>query len=565
MLVSLTIKNIALIEYAEIPFNKGLNVLSGETGAGKSVIIDSLNFVLGAKAEKSLIRNGETECLVSVEFDVSDENEIKNLFKEFDFEDEDTLLITRKFNLDGKTTIKINGNTATLSMLKKFSSVLVDVHGQSEHFYLLNENNQLKLIDTMCINDIFGIKETIKSDLSLYNEIKSKLKELGGNKTERDTKIDILSYQINEIEKAELKEGEEEELSEIRKKLINEEKISTSLNMLKDSINSEGGVNDILFNAEKVLYGISNLDIHYAELNERLNNVISEIEDIGETASNMIELFDVSEYNIETVEERIDVIKGLKKKYGNNYNEIIAFLENAKKEKQLLENYEETAKELLIKKEEIENKLYNSYIKLSEIRKKTAKNFSENIIKELKDLGMENAKFNVSFNTLTDKENCTFSLNGIDSVSFMFSANLGEEAKPLSEIISGGEMSRFMLAIKAQTAKLNTIGTFIFDEIDAGISGKIAKIVSYKFNKIAKDVQIIAITHLPQISVMADTNILIIKETKDNKTVTEVKILTEDEKVNEIIRLTGGDIKSEISKQHALELINEAKQYKANN
>ena len=565
MLEKLIIKNVALIDSVEINFIKGLNVLSGETGAGKSVIIESLNFVLGAKADKSLIRNGANECLVRAEFNVSDNTILKTVFDDLELEYDDTLIILRKFSVDGKSTIKVNGETVTASMLKRITVNLVDVHGQSEHFYLLKSSNQLKLLDKICGEEINVVKAELLNEYSQYKKIKTELEELGGDDSARLTRLDILDYQINEIENADLKSGEEEQLLEIRNQLNNQEKIIYALKTVKCAIDDEGGVVDILSNAIRSISSISDLSVEYSNLYDKLSSIYSEINDSSEITASLLDSFEYPEYNLDEIENRLDQIKLLKKKYGNDIEDIFAFLNKAKEEKDKLENFNFIAENLLKQKESCEKKLYNQYNVLSELRRKSARDFSINILNELSELGMKKASFAVTFNDFPSIEDCKFnSANGMDEIEFSFSANLGEPLKPLSAVISGGEMSRFMLAVKAQTAKYSDVSTFIFDEIDAGISGVVAKVVAEKFARIAKDVQIIAITHLPQISSMADNNLLIEKRDDGEKTLTYVNKLDNQQKINEIIRLTGGNVSSDAAKINAKELIEQAEKFKNN-
>lgn len=562
MLKKLTIKNVALIVSVEIDFKNGLNVLSGETGAGKSVIIDSLNFVLGAKADKSMIRSGQDECFVKAEFEV-DSNLVKDVLNDLDIECDDLLIISRKFNVDGKTNIKINGSTVTASMLKKLTSKLVDVHGQSEHFYLLKSSNQLELIDKFGGDEIDSIKSSVKT---LFYERKETLKQLdsmGGDESQRLTRLDVLNYQINEIITADIKENEEEDLIILRDKLKNQEKIMLSLNGAKGSINDEGGALDLISNANRCISSISSFGEEYSSIFDRLSSVYSELDDVLSEIDHLTDQFDYLEFDPDQIENRISTIKTIKKKYGSSYNEILEYLSSAEEEKNRLENFNELTEELVAKKTAQEELLYNEYCKLSNIRRKYAQEFAENVTAELVELNMSKAKFNVSFNDVVQISDCAFdSSNGFDDVEFLFSANLGEPLKPLSMVISGGEMSRFMLAIKAQTAKYNDIGTFIFDEIDAGISGVVAKVVAEKFARISKDVQIIAISHLPQISAMADNNLLIEKTEDDKNTLTSVVSLNKEAKVKEITRLIGGDYNSVSAKAHAEELIEQANTYK---
>ncbi len=563
MLQKLVVKNIALIDYAEINFDKGLNVLSGETGAGKSVILESLNFVLGAKADKTLIRSGENECFVKAEFDVSNNTLIEEVYKELDMEVEDVLIITRKFTIDGKSSVKVNGNTVTVGMLKQFTAMLVDVHGQSEHFHLLKSSNQLDLIDKFGGQEISEQKDQVEKTYKEYKGLVKDYEELGGSEDQRLVRIDILNYQINEIETLGLKENEEDELINFRDKLRYQERILSALNSVKDAISCEGGVSDILSNVTRSVSLISDLGNEYAELYERISQVFSELDDLSDSASSLIDRMDFNQYSADEIEDRLSAIKSAKKKYGSNYFEIQDFLNNAKIEKSRLENFNETAKESENNINKVKTKLYNEYVVLHDLRYKYSNKFCTNVLNELKELGMGKAQFEVKLNHCSNINECKFnSSNGFDEVEFLFSANLGEQLKPLSFVISGGEMSRFMLAIKAQTAKYNNVSTFVFDEIDAGISGNVAKIVAEKFAVIAGDVQVIAITHLPQISAMADNNLLIEKTDDGVSTKTFVHKLDEKAKINEIIRLVGGDKNSETAKNHAIDLIEIAKKYK---
>ena len=564
MLNKLIIKNIALIESAEISFSQGFNVLSGETGSGKSVIIESLNFVLGAKADRTFIRSGADECYVCAEFDVSDCDFSDDLFEEIDAEREEILIITRKFSLAGKNSIKINGVNVTAGMLRKFTARLVDVHGQSDHFELLSTVNQLKLLDKFGGEEIDSLKKNIKSLYENYKENSEKLKNLGGEESERLVRLDILNFQISEIENLGLKENEEEELIQLRDKLLHQQKIIGALNAVKSAINDEGGANDILANALRVIATVASLGKEYSDFYERFQNAYSELSDIADCADTFIDSFDYTDYDADSVEERLDKIKTLKRKYGNSYSEINDFYKRALEEREKLENFNEIAAELLVSVEKIKKDLYEKYSFLSESRRKYGKIFSENVLKELKELAMNNANFEIKFSDRPGFENCKFdSANGFDNIDFMFSANLGEPLKPLSNVISGGEMSRFMLSVKAQTAKFNDISTFIFDEIDAGISGKVARVVAEKLCRISRSVQVIAISHLPQIASFADNNLYIFKNESGETTYTGVKNLDENDKVVEVARLVGGSAENESAVALAKSLIDEANRYKS--
>ncbi len=563
MLSKLTIKNVALIESAEINFKSGFNVLSGETGSGKSVILESLNFVLGAKADKTMIRSNAEECMVVAEFDVLDNAAIYSVLDEFGFDNEDVLIISRRFNVSGKNSVKINGNSATVSMVKKLTSLLIDVHGQSEHFYLLSTVNQLKLLDKFAGIRESGISEETKNAYDEYKNLNEELEKIGGDESSRLIRLDVLNYQINEIESAGVKENEFEDLSALKEKLLHREKIITALNAVKSRIEDEGGASDILSNATRTLSGIAGFGNDYSEIYERLSNAYAEIDDVAGSITSLLDDLGYGEYSLDEVENRLYLIKNLFKKYGGDYQALCEFLDNAVSEKQKLENFNELSVKLNDKIIKSRKNLYDLYVKLSEKRKNSAEIFSKNVLDELKELGMNKARFYVKFADLPNISECKFDgVNGADNICFMFSANAGEPLKPLSEVISGGEMSRFMLSIKAQTAKYNDISTFIFDEIDAGISGAVAWTVAEKLVKIASSVQVIAVSHLPQIASFADNNILIEKTETSDKTLTSVKLLDSSGKIAEIARLTGGDMENESSVEHAKSLINKAEEFK---
>ena len=563
MLNKLTVKNVALIESAEIDFTKGFNVLSGETGSGKSVILESLNFVLGAKADKTLIRNGAEECAVSAEFDIENCTAVYDVLDEFGFDKDDVLIVTRKFNLSGKNTVKINGNSATVSMVKRLTANLIDVHGQSEHFYLLSATNQLKLIDKFSAADENGLLTKIKDLHEEYRALNKEFTAAGGDETSRLLRLDVLNYQIREIESAEIKEGEFEELTSLKEKLLHREKIVSALSAVKSGIEDEGGVSDVLSNTVRTLNGISSLGDEYSAVAERLDGAYAEIDDVLSSVSVLLDDLGYSEYSIDEVEDRLGTVKTLFKKYGGSFDGVQEFLTTAKAEKEKLENFNVYAANLQNKISEIQKELYGLYSNLSEKRKKSAKIFAENVQSELKELGMTKARFYVDFADVPSFENCKFdSVSGFDTVKFMFSANSGEQPKPLSDVISGGEMSRFMLAVKAQTAKYNEISTFIFDEIDAGISGEIAWVVAKKLALISHSVHVIAVSHLPQIASFADNNILILKTEFADKTVTSVKTLDNDGKIAEIVRLSGGATDSASAVEHAKTLIAKAEEIK---
>ena len=562
MLSKLTIKNVALIESATITFGDGLNVLSGETGAGKSVILDSVNFVLGAKADRAMIRYGETECMVKAEFILSENAKAVEVLREMDIDSDGEIIISRKFAENGKNSVKINGNTVTATMLRKVTDCLVDVHGQSEHFFLLKESNQLKTLDEVVGDGLISEKQALQALLKENRAIDEQIALLGGDEKERGRRLDILQFQIEEIETVELQDGEEEELLAKRNKIKNLEKIISALRETTECLSGENGVLDGLRLSARALLGITKLDDAYENVYEKLESVAIDTDEILETLNNMADELYFDENEAEETETRLDVIRALKRKYGANKEEIDAYLEDIKKEYDLLSDCEGQYAILTDKKGKNLKKIYQICRTITELRKSQGKAFCKRVTEELKTLNIQHAQFEIEFNEYeeTDAEKAT--VNGLDDIRFMFSANAGEPMKPLGKIISGGEMSRFMLAVKTQLSSINEISTYIFDEIDAGISGKTAKVVGEKLAKIAKNTQIIAVSHLAQIASMSDNEYFIEKREEKDKTLTFVTELDEQGKINEIVRLLGGQETDEYAIKHAKELIKQAQEYK---
>lgn len=553
MLERLYVKNVALIEEANVEFDGRLNVLSGETGSGKSVILDSINFVLGSKADKSMIRFGASEAYVKAEFSLEAENPVDAVLGELDIESDGTVIISRKFTCDGKSAIKINGNAVTAAMLKKVAAHLVDVHGQSEHFFLLSENNQLSVVDRMC-PQISGLKEELAKLLKYKTELKQRVLQLGGSEQERAQKLDLLDYQIREIESADIKVGELEKLTAQNKIFDNYEKIISALNAVDRILGSDNGCIDMLNTAKRQIFAVSDIDEEYSKLYERLETVSVDAEDVRERVSDMISDFNFDEREAAAVEERLSLIKSLIKKYGTNESSVIEFLDNARKSYEALSD---AAFELeRINKERIkaDAEIYDVCLKITKERKSVCEKFCSEVESQLKSLNIPNAKFFVEFNKY-DAENIEVTANGADKICFMFSANKGEPARPLSKVISGGEMSRFMLAVKTVLKDVNGISTYIFDEIDAGISGVTANSVAEKFIAISKSTQIISVSHLPQICAAASSQYLIYKSDSENgKTITQIKRLSDEDRVDEIVRLTGS-IATDAARTHAKELL----------
>lgn len=556
MLERLYIKNVALIEEADISFDCKLNVLSGETGSGKSVILDSINFVLGTKADKSMIRYGAEEASVKAEFSISQSDAAAKVLEEFDIEADDTVIISRKFSREGKGAIKINGNTVTSGMLKKVAAELVDVHGQSEHFFLLSEINQLSVIDTLCGDELLKLKGELSQLLAAKKEFKNKIKVLGGSEQERAQRLDILAYQINEIKQADISVGEIEALKAKKKLFDNAEKVISAVGAVKEILSADNGCIDLLSAAHRQACSVSDVGEEYERICERLDNLSIEAEDLSETVSDMFDGLNFDENEARAVEERLNLLRNLIKKYGEDEEKVLEYLETARIQYDSLNDAAAELEKVNKLIAATDDKIYKICLEITRLRKLKCVEFCSSVEEQLKSLNIPNAKFYVDF---ADYNQSTVEVNGngADKICFMFSANKGEPPKPLSKVISGGEMSRFMLAVKTQLKGLNGISTYIFDEIDAGISGKTARTVAEKFISIAADTQIIAVSHLPQVCAAATAQYLISKtEDGNGKTVTQIKRLSKSERVDEIIRLTGS-IATEAARVHAEELLSQ--------
>lgn len=562
MLKSLYLKNIALIDEANIEFENGLNVLSGETGSGKSVIIDSINFVLGAKADKSMIRYGENDCMATAVFDISDLTNVKSVLNDLGLDDADELIVTRKLSVDSKNTIRVNGMPFTAGMLKSITALLVDVHGQSEHYSLLKESEQLGVLDKFAGDKLSAMKEECRSVCDKLKDIDEKLKSFGGSESERAIRADILKFQIDEIKNAEIKPGEEDELTVQKKKIQSAEKLSEAFSTVQNALSGENCAIDYINSALRGLSPVTSIDSEYESLFDRLKSAADELDDISSLAESFLENVDVDADSADKVEERLDKIKTLKRKYGQSEEEILEFLDKAESDYNKLIDFDAEYSKLCAEKEKELKNLNRIYGEMSEIRKSTADKLKGRISDELKQLGMKNATFEISFSPLKEADGSKYSANGGDMVEFLFSANLGEPVKTMSKIISGGEMSRFMLSLKTVISSYHSISTYIFDEIDAGISGKTAETVAEKFSQIAKNIQVIAISHLPQIVSFSDASFKISKYSTDEKTFTAIEKLDENGKIEEIVRLVGGDMSSASAVSHAKEMIEKADLYK---
>lgn len=559
MIRSVSVQNIALIDRVDLELGARLNILSGETGAGKSIIIDSLGFVLGERADRSLIRYGTDHAAVEAVFEDYLTPDVAAYLDDMGIEAEDVLILRRKMSADGRNECRINGRLTTLSVLKGLTELLVDIHGQHEHQSLVKPANHEKMLDGMGGKELLTARAENATLREKYRALKAEFERFG-DESERARRLDVLRFQIDEIERAEVGEGEEEELLEKRKRIRNTEKILSALASAKSALEGYDGasVGGNLKAAAASLSTISAYDGGIDPLCERLDAAKTEIEDIGETLGDMMRKFDFDAKSADAVEERLELVRNLQRKYGGSYAALCDFLAKAKTEAETLENASERVEELEREIASAGKKLSDAARRLGDMRRSAAEKFESDMMRELGDLGMGGTTFKVEIKSDYAPDN--IGETGGDEVEFLISPNVGEPLKPLAKIISGGEMSRFMLALKNIVAGLDGIGTMVFDEIDTGISGHISAVVAEKMCNISRDRQVIAITHMPSLAAMADSHFLIQKSVSDGKTHTRVLLLEDD--TDEVARLIGGNDYSSHAVPHAREMKKWAEEYK---
>lgn len=534
MLSNLQIENIAVIKSASIDFENGFNVMTGETGAGKSIVIDSLNAILGERTSRELIRSGADSASVCAEFQNVGDN-VKNELEKLGIEKDDTLIVSRKLTPDGKNVCRINGMPATVSMLKALGVQLVNIHGQLDNQSLLSPETHCSFIDKLAGSgrELNEFKELY----SLYIKKKNELKSLNTDVNEKNRRLDILNYQIEEIQKADIRPGEKDELTEKLGFLRNAEKVLDLLHTAYAALNGDGempGAADVAADAASKLLSAADYSSDFTETANGVNDAAMNLSAYTEELRDKIYSLDYDPNETERAEERLDVIYRLSQKYGDSEEDILAYLENAEKERDALSFSDERAEQLRAETEKAYNEALAAAKKLSEIRFEAGKKFSADVERELAFLDMPSVKFIVNDSVGELYE------NGIDNIEFLLSANAGEEPKPLSKIASGGELSRIMLAIKCVLSELDDIDTLIFDEIDSGVSGRAALKIAAKMKELSKTHQVICVTHLAQIAAFADEHKLISKEEKDGRTYTCIASLDYNGRKYELARIMGG-------------------------
>lgn len=534
MLSNLQIENIAVIKSASIDFENGFNVMTGETGAGKSIVIDSLNAILGERTSRELIRSGADSASVCAEFQNVGDN-VKNELEKLGIEKDDTLIVSRKLTPDGKNVCRINGMPATVSMLKALGVQLVNIHGQLDNQSLLSPETHCSFIDKLAGSgrELNEFKELY----SLYIKKENELKSLNTDVNEKNRRLDILNYQIEEIQKADIRPGEKDELTEKLGFLRNAEKVLDLLHAAYAALNGDGempGAADVAADAASKLLSAADYSSDFTETANGVNDAAMNLSAYTEELRDKIYSLDYDPNETERAEERLDVIYRLSQKYGDSEEDILAYLENAEKERDALSFSDERAEQLRAETEKAYNEALAAAKKLSEIRIEAGKKFSADVERELAFLDMPSVKFIVNDSVSELYE------NGIDNIEFLLSANAGEEPKPLSKIASGGELSRIMLAIKCVLSELDDIDTLIFDEIDSGVSGRAALKIAAKMKELSKTHQVICVTHLAQIAAFADEHKLISKEEKDGRTYTCIASLDYNGRKYELARIMGG-------------------------
>lgn len=558
MLIELNIKNFALIQELSVEFGAGFNILSGETGAGKSILIDTIDYVLGGKFSKDLIRYGEDKTYVEAVFDVENE-ELYSVLEDFNIEKDDLVVISRETTISGKSIIKVNGKTIVLSQLKKIREKLLDIHGQHQNQTLLSKGTHILYLDEYNeekIGPLLGEFELLREK---HTEIVDKINSLNGNE-DREKLIDYIKFQIEDIEKAKLKKGEEEDLKEQFNLLSNAEKISQSLVNAYGYLNSNMEGISVLDGLSKAITELSHSEMHLEKIKDKkiqleeayyiLEEATRDIRDISNDV-----YYDENE--LSKINERIYEINIYKKKYGNSIEEILEFLDKLKEQYDEFVNSEEIIEKLKLELAELEKEMKSLGQKIHELRCEAAKILEVKIKEELSYVGLEKAQMEIEV-LFTDNLNA----RGYDEVQFLISANPGEPLKPLERVLSGGELSRIMLALKCVFVDRDKIPTLIFDEIDTGISGAIGKRVGEKMYQVSTKHQVLCITHLPQIAALSDKHYFVSKKVHEGKTFTQIKMLNEDEKIREVAKMIGGDDLSAVALENSAEMVKFANEKK---
>lgn len=552
MLKTLCIENIAVIEKADIEFSKGFNVLTGETGAGKSIVVDSINAILGERTSKELVRAGSENAFVTAYFEDIN-SEVKQKLNEFDLpcEDDGTLMLSRKISAQGKSTCRINGSVCTVSMLKEVGNLLVNIHGQHDSQTLLNADYHYKFVDMF--GSLDGVLDEYKQSFKQLLSVRKQLKALTLDADERDRQIELLDYQIKELTDAEIKVGEWDELKKRKNLILNSQNLLQSLNSALAAFNGSdeySGISTLLSTAVKELGTVSDVDGDIKTVYDKAEALNDSVEVVKDALLDKINSIEFEPEELDRIEERLNLYYTFSNKYGETEQDMLYYLDEAVKKRAAFENSEEELEKLNVRYDEIFNQAVALAQKLTDLRKSTAEKLGNEICKQLEFLDMPKIKFTTSF------EKGNLSANGWDKIEFLIATNVGETAKPLAKIASGGELSRIMLAIKSIIAQKDSIDTLIFDEIDTGVSGKASRKIGLKLKELGAFTQVICVTHSAQIASVADSHFLIEKNVENDRTYTNVTVLDYDGRKNELARIMGGINATESLLKSAEELLN---------
>ena len=553
MLTNLYIENIAVIEETDIAFTPGLNVLTGETGAGKSIVIDSINAVLGKRSSRGIIRSGADSAFVSATFENISEL-VKKKLSSMGFSSEDgELIISRELSASGRNTCRINSRPAVVADLKDIGEYLINIHGQNDNLELMNPALHIVYIDALA-----GLSKKLGEYRAVYRELKNVEEELSAadmDEAERLSRIDLLTFQINELEDVGITEGEYDALNAEKTALQNREKIAKELicsRIVLDGDDDTDGVLRMLDDASSSLLDAAKYLPSLEGASDRMYSALYELQDISRELESALDDIDADPGRLEEIEERLDLLYRLRRKYGDTESAMLDYLENSKEELKKLSDYAFNREQLQLRRDELYNTAYNSAKEISDIRAKTCETFCASVGKEMTFLNMPNVRLEVS------REETALNTRGIDKLEFLISTNPGEAPKPVSKIASGGELSRMMLAVKTVLSKTDFVETLIFDEIDTGISGSAADRVGKKLSMLSLDSQVLCVTHQAQIAAFADNHLFISKSVRDGRTYTEVTALDREGRIRELARIIGGEQIADTALSHAEELLREA-------
>lgn len=555
MLQELSIKNFAIIDEISISFEKGLTVLTGETGAGKSIIIDAVHLLVGGRGSAEFVRHGEKKAEIEGLFYLNDDHPCFHRLEEFGIDSEEGMVVLRRdIASNGKSICRVNGKLVTISILREIGSALLDIHGQHEHQELMDESLHLSLLDQYGKSEINKALHSYQEIFNEYDEVVKKIKQLSENEQQMAHRLDLLQFQLQEIQTANLKLNEDEELAEEKRRLVNFEKIFAAIKSGYEGLQGEQSGLDYIGHTMGHLETAAELDDKYSKVQEAVANSFYMLEDAAAVLRNELEMLEFDPGRLNEIETRLNEINQLKRKYGASVEDILEYSSEIEEEIEMILNRDTRIDQLQTRLSSLHEDLLLEGKQLSDLRKKWAVKLAKAIHRELRQLYMDKTIFEVKFLSSAD-ENGKIKKDGMDEIEFFISTNPGEPLKPLSKVASGGELSRMMLALKTIFSKHQGVTSIIFDEVDTGVSGRVAQAIAEKIHKVAVHSQVLCISHLPQVAAMADTHLFISKEVSEGRTRTKLTVLDEDEKIKEIGRMISGVEITDLTKEHAKELL----------